>query len=200
MSGIFLQLLALGSLFDPFWKYVTLLLHGNGTNGAQNNTFLDSSSNAFTITRNGTPTQGSVSPFGPDWSNYFNTTADSLTSPSNTAIQLETSTVFTVEAWVYLNGVGSTQGTIVGTRAGVAVSGWELRVSTSRQVQFYYTGVAASTTNSTTVLSIGTWYHVAFVRNGSTAIIYINGVLDTQNNAITNGKSFEHILKPFFVH
>ena len=67
---------------DVYFKYVTLLLHGDGTNGAQNNTFIDSSSNAFTITRNGTPTQGSVSPFGPDWSNSFNGTTDYLRASS----------------------------------------------------------------------------------------------------------------------
>ena len=44
MSGIFHHLMVY--VFDPFWKYVTLLLHGNGTNGAQNNTFLDSANQA----------------------------------------------------------------------------------------------------------------------------------------------------------
>ena len=47
---------------DPNFKYVSLLLNDTGTNGQQNNTFLDSSTNNFTITRNGTPTQGSVTP------------------------------------------------------------------------------------------------------------------------------------------
>ena len=57
---------------DPQFDYVTLLLNGDGTNGAQNNTFLDSSTNAFTITRNGNTTQGSFSPYGSLWSNYLN--------------------------------------------------------------------------------------------------------------------------------
>jgi hypothetical protein len=48
---------------DPFFNQTTLLLHGDGTNGAQNNTFLDSSTNNFTITRNGNTTQGTFSPF-----------------------------------------------------------------------------------------------------------------------------------------
>ena len=38
---------------DAQFNYVTMLLHGDGTNGAQNNTFTDSSTNNFTITRNG---------------------------------------------------------------------------------------------------------------------------------------------------
>jgi len=55
---------------DPYFNYTTLLLPGNGTNGAQNNTFVDSSTNAFTITRNGNTTQGTFSPFSQTgWSN-----------------------------------------------------------------------------------------------------------------------------------
>ena len=53
---------------DPYFYDVTLLLSGDGTNGGQNNTFLDSSTNNFTITRNGNTTQGSFSPYGNLWS------------------------------------------------------------------------------------------------------------------------------------
>ena len=59
---------------DPNFNQTVLLLHGDGTNGAQNNTFLDSSTNNFTITRNGNTTQGTFTPFSlaaGEWSNYF---------------------------------------------------------------------------------------------------------------------------------
>ncbi|NDD55002.1 hypothetical protein EBZ39_14260 [bacterium] len=51
---------------DPYFEYTTLLLPGNGTNLKNNNEFLDSSSNAFTVTRNpltgpNAPTQGTFS-------------------------------------------------------------------------------------------------------------------------------------------
>ena len=46
-----------GGPTDPYFENVTLLLHGDGTNGGQNNTFIDGSSNNFTITRNGNTTQ-----------------------------------------------------------------------------------------------------------------------------------------------
>ena len=36
---------AIAAAVDAYFNRVTLLLPGNGTNGAQNNTFLDSSSN-----------------------------------------------------------------------------------------------------------------------------------------------------------
>ena len=47
---------------DPYYEYVTMLLTGDGTNGAQNNTFVDSSTNNYTVTRYGNTTQGSFSP------------------------------------------------------------------------------------------------------------------------------------------
>ena len=90
---------------DPYFYYNTLLLPGNGTNGGQNNTFLDSSSNNFTITRNGNTTQGTFSPFSQTgWSNYFDGSGDSL-SLSSTALNLGSNN-FTVEAWVYTNATG----------------------------------------------------------------------------------------------
>ena len=74
-----------GETPDAQFNYVTMLLHGDGTNGAQNNTFLDSSTNNFTITRNGNTTQGSFSPYGSNWSNYFDGTSAYLAAPSNSA-------------------------------------------------------------------------------------------------------------------
>jgi hypothetical protein len=72
-----------GAAADPNFNQTTLLLHGDGTNGAQNNTFLDSSTNTFTITRNGNTTQGTFSPFSlpnGEWSNYFDGSGDYLKS------------------------------------------------------------------------------------------------------------------------
>jgi Concanavalin A-like lectin/glucanases superfamily len=83
---------------DSFFNYVTLLLNGDGTNGAQNNTFLDSSTNNFTITRNGNTTQGSFSPYGTLWSNYFDGTAGTYLSGPTSSIPAGT---FTVSFWVY---------------------------------------------------------------------------------------------------
>ena len=61
---------------DEFFNNVSLLLHGDGTDGAQNNTFLDGSTNNFTIARNGNTTQGAFSPYGDRWSNYFDGVGD----------------------------------------------------------------------------------------------------------------------------
>ena len=77
---------ASGVVPDQYFDYVTALLNTSGTNGAQNNTFIDSSTNNFTITRNGNTTQGSFSPFGENWANYFDGTGECLSVSYNPSL------------------------------------------------------------------------------------------------------------------
>jgi hypothetical protein len=87
---------------DPSFAYVPLLLNTTSTNGQQNNTFLDSGTAnggvGFTINRNGTPTQGSITPYWPNgqWSNYFNGSNAYLTSTIPAL-----SGQFTIDFWFY---------------------------------------------------------------------------------------------------
>lgn len=84
---------------DPSYGNVSLLLHGDGTNGGQNNTFVDSSSNNYAVTKVGNVSQGSFSPFGSQGgSAYFDGAGDSLTVASAAAF---TGTGdFTYEYWI----------------------------------------------------------------------------------------------------
>ena len=78
-----------GVTADPYYEYTTLLLPGNGTNGAQNNTFLDGSTNNFTITRNGNTTQGTFSPFSQTgWGNLFVSASSQYLSLSSSSFGL----------------------------------------------------------------------------------------------------------------
>ena len=94
---------------DPFFNRTTLLLPGTGTNGAQNNTFLDGSTNNFTITRNGNTTQGTFSPFSQTgWGNYLSGSSQYLTWSPTSSTAFGTA-AFTVETWIYLTSAPSTQ-------------------------------------------------------------------------------------------
>jgi hypothetical protein len=156
---------------DAQFNYVTMLLHGDGTNGAQNNTFLDSSASPLTITRNGNTTQGSFSPYGSNWSNFFDGTGDYLNTATNSAFAMGTGD-FTAELWVYQTSVPGLSMQMLDTRNG-GLNGIILAVNTSRVPYFYSGGTDVS---SSTALTLNTWNHIAGVRSGSTMTLYLNGV------------------------
>ena len=164
-------------IYDPYFNQTTLMLHGNGTNAAQNNTFLDSSTNNFTITRNGNTTQGTFTPFSQTgWSNFFNGTTDYLsnTSLTNFLFTSNLSTMFaTFEAWVYptsWNGnSGYTHNPLWGNNGTYATFGFY-----NGALQF--TRGASQTITATGSVSLNTWSHVAVTINQSTVTFYINGV------------------------
>jgi len=157
---------------DPYWPYTTLLLHGDGVNGANNtSTFIDSSSNNFTITRNGsTSTQGTFSPYGTLWSNYFNGSTDYLAT--NQQINLGSGN-YTTELWVYNNGSSSNQ-IIFDFRVSAGVYP-VLYIDTSYKLNWVGNNNNVLGTSSSAI-TINTWTHIAVVRNSSTNTFYINGV------------------------
>ncbi len=164
---------------DQFWPNTTLLLQGNGTNGAQNNTFLDSSTNNFTITRNGNTTQGSFTPYEANgyWSNYFDgATSTRLTFPSNTAFAFGTG-AYTVEAWVYLTAHAATQTTVVD--CGTNTGSFNFSILSTGALSLGVFGVGSVISSSGGAVSLNAWNHVAVVRQstGSNATsLYVNGV------------------------
>ena len=153
------------------FEYVPLLLETTSTNGQQNNTFLDSSTNNFTITRNGTPTQGSVTPYWPDgyWSNYFDGSSY-LSTPAATALNFGTGD-FTVEAWVnifsgasdfFIASASGSGGLFFGFNSQTSSYGWGRNA-----IAWDYTSTANKTFNA--------WQHIAIVRSGTAMKLYQNG-------------------------
>jgi hypothetical protein len=176
---------------DTFWKYVTLLLNTSATNGAQNNTFLDSSTNNFTITRNGDTTQGSFNPYMPSgyWSGFFDGTDDRLTVADNAALRPGTGN-FTIEAWVFRTASGAAH-TIYAK--GGASTGFVFQITSGNLLRFTDT-----TTNidSTGTVAANTWVHVAVVREGTGTNqlkLYISGTNDGQGTVSTNFNQTEEL-------
>jgi hypothetical protein len=171
---------------DPYFDYVTLLLNTTSTNGAQNNTFLDSSTNNFSITRNGDTTQGSFNPYMPSgyWSGFFDGTGDFLSVASNAAFDIGSSD-FTVECWFYSNSFATGQGLISRYNFISVGAGWGLILNSATSIRFIR-GNDILLDATVSAMAVGTWYHVAAVRNGSTLTTYLNGVQAAQATGISN--------------
>jgi len=180
--------IATAAASDPYWPYVSMLLHGDGTNAAQNNTFLDGSTNNFTITRNGNTTQGSFNPFTPVYpyavatnggSAYFDGTGDYLTVPDNAAFTLGTND-FTIECWVNLSTFAAAP-TIAGQGSAFFLSGvsFQIGLTANGGVECYLLDIYSTsylTSAPASSVTVNTWAHIAFVRNSNTLRVYVNGV------------------------
>ncbi|MEI8142963.1 MAG: LamG domain-containing protein, partial [Chitinophagia bacterium] len=164
---------------EPYFAYNSLLLSGNGTNNANNNTFVDSSTNNFAISRAGNTTQGSFSPYGDNWSNYIPSAGSTfINAGTNTALALGAGN-FTIEAWVYLNSLG-TYTTIFDWRTN---GGWASGIPVFSDYNNNGTLVFAVGTGSGftlvaasgSAMPINSWFHLALVRNSTTVTMYFNG-------------------------
>jgi len=178
---------------DPYFKYVAMLLHGNGTNTSQNNTFIDSSTNNFTITRGGTATQGSFSPYDTTWSNYFIRASSQYLTVSNAGSQFTFGTgAFTIECWVNLASMPSGTGypTSFWMFGGGPVNsnpGMDFYIN-STQIGFNLVDFTAPTAIGNHGITTGGWYHIAVVRGGTsnqTVSIYVNGTRVATASSVT---------------
>ena len=187
---------ALAKVTDVYWPFVSMLLHGDGTNAAQNNTFLDGSTNNFTVTRNGNTTQGSFNPFVSTYpydvatnggSGYFDGTGDYLTvaADSNCAFG---SGNFTAEAWIYTTSVAGNQTVYDSYPLSTGGSYPAIYVAIGGAL-LYNTNVGTQITGAT--LSVNTWYHVAVARSGTSTKMFLNGTQTgstyTDSNVYLNG-------------
>jgi hypothetical protein len=170
-------------IYDPYYRYTTLMLPGNGTNGSQNNTFLDSSSNNFSITRNGNTTQGTFTPFSQTgWSNYF-TASDCLLGTYGANVNVTSSNTWTVECEFYAVSFPTQYTTLISrgdNGTGNTGRQWALQINTSgsgNNVGFYYNNAGADNSIYSTgvVVTLNTWHHIAVSSNAGSVSVYFDG-------------------------
>ena len=178
---------------DPYFMYNSLLLTGDGTNNSQNNTFLDSSTNNFAITRAGNTTQGTFSPYGANWSNYLGGVGNYFQTPASSASTivgtLSNTANLTIECWIYptaYNSSANFPGLIGDMNATFENNNWSWGITNTGTLMVYWnvsgTQLRATTSNA---VSLNTWTHIALNVAAGAITMYINGVAQNLSGTTT---------------
>ena len=145
------------------------LMKATGT--GNNNTFLDGSTNNYTITRVGDTEQHAFSPFrSGGYSVELDGTGDYLSLASNSDFGLGNGS-WTVECWYYLTSSVASANIYLfdfGSNG--------LRVLLYNGTFYFITSANDQITQTVAGLTHNQWHHFAGVRNGNTVTLYVNGV------------------------
>jgi len=159
----------------------------------QSNRFVDNSSSPKTLTINGSPSVQAFSPFAPTavysptihgGSAFLDGSGDTLTYPADPPSDLSGTIDYTIEAWVYLTGYGSSADvsfSIINRFEPVGGAGYLYGIigggADQGKVKFYGTGGSINLL-STNQVPIQSWNHLALVKNGTNYTHYLNGVVN----------------------
>lgn len=188
-----------GLIKDQYFNLVSLLLPGNGTDGKQNRTFLDSSGQnggaGWTITPNGNATQGTFSPFSQTgWGAYFDGSNDNVSFASGSQVIPATGD-FTIEAWIYPTSVAAgVYNVIYAQTNGGASAGRTSFQTDGSNIAFQCAGTYLTSSSGT--LTANRWNYVAATRTGSSVSLYVNGSATTgltASGSIDSGTSLTAI-------
>jgi len=99
---------------------------------------------------------------------------------ANDAISLSPTDAVTIAVWVKINSNGSTSS--IARKGATSTPAYSLNRESSNQFKFWvHFGSWLNSGNSTTVTTVGEWYHVAGVYDGSEIKVYVNGVLEASS-------------------
>ena len=167
---------------DHFGK-VTAMFNFDGSDGDTTGSGLDASNKNLTVSySSGDELSATQKKFGAT-SLYV---ADNVTLSSSDGFNMGTGD-FTIEAWYYFTSFSNSFGHYDqwnGSSTGAGnVQMWN---STSAQgkIKWYYNG--SSNFTSSTTMSTGQWYHVAYVRESGTLKMYFNGTVDSNTQSYSS--------------
>ena len=161
-----------------------------------NSVFLDSSTNAFAVTRAGNTSAGTFTPYGANWSLYTNGTSSYAYLPYSATRAIGTGD-FSIECWVYIARQPANY-----TRVWSHQSNWGLAGSIGVELAFGTIDSVIQTLvsgNSTTYTSatydtsgtggsghVRQWIHVVSSRQNGYLRLFVNGILREANTNSTN--------------
>jgi len=163
---------------DPLFSSVALLVRGNGADGSI--VFQDISPLTHTLTRSGTPAVSTAQSQYNGASISFDGTGDYITVTRQAGDFDFGTDDFCVEAWIYTVEAGRQQ-TIMTTHPSTGLGpGFLLYVAASNVLAASCWGPTSGTSLGSiagaTTVTLDTWHHVAYTRNGSTFTLWLDGV------------------------
>jgi len=175
----------------------------------QNSTIIDNSSNVLTLTPAGDVRPiNSTTPFTQTTTSvalttlggtYFDGTGDYLAAPASSAQFSPGTSNLTVEGWFYFTNLSAGVQNLFGSNNGSGTTQKLMAyVESTGIIHFDITqaGGASQATSAAGAVTNNTWYHLAFVRNSSTATIYVNGVSVASGAATGN---LSALTNPFYI-
>jgi hypothetical protein len=171
---------------DEEFDNVSLLLHGDGTNGST--TIVDSSSSPKAVTAVGDAQISTAqSKFGGS-SLAFDGTGDYLTVPSSADFAFGTGD-FTVEFWLKSQNSSNQRGIlqISDATGGLSTSyanGLVFYFPTASSIGALINGAGLQSANN--ILSLNTWHHVAATRSGTSFAVFVDGVQSITSTSSAN--------------
>jgi len=158
---------------DPYFRYTSLLVHADGTNGANNSVVTDNSVNSATIKVNGNVFQGTMSPYNQGgYSYYFDQSWEPTRISLNPGVAFG-SNAYTVETWFWLdnNAFATAYGLYVGTSGH-----FNLSIPNANTIIVGNTIASGTYTFTVPNLVPQQWYHLAVTRNAANvADVWLNG-------------------------
>jgi hypothetical protein len=173
---------------DPVFNNVSLLLHGDGTNGST--TITDNSPSPKTVTANGNAQISTAqSKFG-GASIAFDGTGDDCRIESTTISNWFGTDLFTIEFWMRRLGDGFGggagilfDGILGGNLVANSVCGVYTR-RTDRKISFFD---GATLFETTSAITNNVWHHIAITRDGSNNLkVFIDGVAGATGSTSRN--------------
>jgi len=158
----------------PSWdSFTKLVLNCNGDDASA--TFTDEI--AHTMTRRGTAQIDTAQYKFGGASGLFDGDSDYVDTPDHADWNFGTGD-FTIDFWVRFNTTGGNQ-TFIGQTED-AQNWWECNIQSGKLYMYFKIGNVVKAhyimTNAISGLAADTWYHIAFIRNTTTALMFVNGV------------------------
>jgi len=159
---------------DLYRSQVSLLLHGDGANGST--TITDNSPSPKTVTAVGNAQISTAqSKFG-GASIAFDGNGDALSVAGLSDLSQFTmpGVAATYECWLYLNSLPAVRYFLFGS-FGTGDSGWTVDIDSSGNIFISRNSSGATVSLSSPVVA-SSWQHLAVVSNGTTIVVYRNGI------------------------